>query len=299
MAIAFRAAAHGTALPGTAANVTIPASVQSGDTVFLFGAAIGLTGTSLVFTSTGTSPTLIESHLSTNFSSTKFAYAVAWFTASGTDAGKVATLKANDNDSNFMCITCGAWSGAGTSQPDVIAHNDTGASTSATFTAPSATTATNGDWELDWAFAAGGTVTITGNPGTQRDNPGATFSAALADSNASVGGSGTTIGGGTWTANSTDTWAGFTIGLAPPVGNVSLVTDAVTLAAPLLTPMVGPDPFPAPNVALAAPVPSLTFGAASIPLPVAQIALAAPLIAPVLPGGGDDAPWHIRRGRQR
>ena len=66
-------------------------------------------------------------------------------------------------------------------------------------------------------------------------------------------------------------------------GNVNLPVATVTLAAPLLSAGPGPDPLPTVNVALAAPVPSLTFGAASVPLPAAAVALAAP---PLVASGG-------------
>lgn len=105
---------------------------------------------------------------------------------------------------------------------------------------------------------------------------------------------GWTVSGGN---GSFDGWGVILVAFQLASGNVSLTAPGVTLAAPLLTPAIGPNPFPAPGVSLVAPVPALTFGAASIPLPVAQMALAAPLLAPPAFGGDDDPPWHIRRRR--
>lgn len=96
----------------------------------------------------------------------------------------------------------------------------------------------------------------------------------------------TTIGNTNW---------GAAIAAVYPGGTVALPVDAMTLAAPLITPAIGPNPLGPGAVTLAAPVLSLAFGAASVPLPAAQLALAAPLAAVLGPGGDDDPPWHIRR----
>lgn len=110
----------------------------------------------------------------------------------------------------------------------------------------------------------------------------------------------TTAGASAGSFGGGDHWAGAAASFTPPSGgNVSLTADAVTLATPLLTPMVGPDPFPAPGVALAAPVPALTFGAASIPLPVAQVTLAAPPVAAHGPPAGGQLADYDRSGAIR
>ena len=146
------------------------------------------------------------------------------------------------------------------------------------------------------AFVAG--VVGSGGPGGQISGaPGAPWTATLSGNDVtgyiasdSAGDTPvftpTTIGNTNW---------GAAIAAVYPGGTVSLPVSAVTLAAPLITPAIGPNPLGPAALTLAAPVPSLTFGAASIPLPVAQVTLAAPLAVPLTPGGDDDPPWHIRR----
>lgn len=110
----------------------------------------------------------------------------------------------------------------------------------------------------------------------------------------------TTAGGSSATMSSSAAWAGAAASFTAAAGgaSVALTTDALTLAAPVPSVGLGPNPLGPGTLTLAAPVPSLTFGAASIPLSVAQVTLAAPLLAPPAFGGDDDPPWHIRRRRQ-
>jgi hypothetical protein len=234
VAIAWVDGADNAATPGTSCAVTMPGDVAAGDVVLLFAASIGLAGSSVAFTSSGaTSPSAIANVLSANFSSTPFVYSVWYFVAASGDVGATITLRNNDGSSSYMAAILGAYSGASATQPDVIAHNDTGASVSATYSSPTAVTGANADWAVNYAFAAGG-VDITSVPQTTREAP-AGYSHALSDSNGSVGSAGTSIGDQSWAADSTTTWSSFTIGLQPSGGGVPHTATGALTVAPSLT----------------------------------------------------------------
>lgn len=194
MTIAWRDGAAGVT------SVTVPADVAAGDVALLIVSAASGTPS---LSSAGTAPALIATVTDVHGEP----FQLWGFTATGADAGAVITGPSG------AVIALGAWSGA--SLPVDVEAGAFGSFTA--FTAPSAVTATAGDWAVFLAaLPVNSGLTITA-PGAQR-TPGSN-QAVVADSNGPVGAAGTAIGGGNWTTNGgTVRWGGFTVGLAPAGG---------------------------------------------------------------------------------
>ena len=213
MSIAWRdgAAADNSSSGSSTLSITVPSTVQAGDAVLIYFLSAAGDGSSYVTVSVATTGTTTPAQMGSSIIGASGSLGqMWWFTAASGDASAVITFTVNQG--SYLGAVLGAYSGASSSQPDVIATgNQTTAGT--TFPAPTATTAKSGDWAIYTASTVGGN-TLSSEPGTLREATSSAVRAALADSNASVGGSGTSIGGGDWTAGSSTPWLGFTIGLA-------------------------------------------------------------------------------------
>lgn len=287
MAIAWRDGVSNAGTVGASLAVTLPAGIQAGDVVLImatFQAQATSVNPALSIGSTATTPVLLTSPVLTSDFVTSELW---WLVASGGDAGATVTVTADR--SCFAGMSAGAWSGASSSQPDVISAGTPQAGVS-TWPASTAVTVAANDWLVALAGANGG-APITASPaGTTSRETDSFNQSSIADSNGSVGGGGTTIGGGNWTSGFGASWRGWTVGLAEAVSGVTVsgVTAAVALDAP-----AGSITFPGSvagalaALALAAPAGTLqSAGAATVSGPVAQLVLAAPAGSPFVPAAG-------------
>jgi hypothetical protein len=216
-------------------NITIPAGVLQNDVVFVVFSGLGSSSAETVqASSTGTSPSIVQSSQDVGISGTHCAMALFSFVASASDAGKVITGSLVSGDSVNWAAAIGAWSGASTSSPIDVSGVTANAGSGNSLTCPSETTGVANDWDLQIVGAALGGSSYTGPGGfTQRESvaDGSSGSAAIIyDSNGSVGGSGTSIGGGVFTnAGHDNWWAGWTVGLAPSAGTPHTATASLTI----------------------------------------------------------------------
>ena len=214
----------------TALTLTIPAATAVGSVLwFMGGIALGSAGSpTMTVTSTGSSLTQVDTQNYNLTGGTSNLYKIT----STTLADQGATISLTPSGNCYIGMSLVTYTGASTTQPDaeIGAVQSTAATT---FTAPSTTTNTAGDWAVYFASFLGG-GSITGYPGTfvVQDSASRT---SIADSNGSVGAAGTTIGGGTWTGNASVPWIGFTVGMAPAGAAPGLVQPRAAVPVPRRT----------------------------------------------------------------
>jgi hypothetical protein len=222
----------------TSYNITIPAGVLQNDVVFVVFSALGSSSPETVqASSTGTSPSIVQSSQTVSIAAVHCAMALFYFVASSSDAGKVITGSLVSGDSSNWAAAIGAWSGASTSSPIDVSGVTSNAGNGNSLTCPSETTGVANDWDLQIVGCALGGASYSGPGGfTQRETvaDGASGAAAIIyDSNGSVGGGGTSIGGGVFTnAGHSNWWAGWTVGLAPAAGGTPQTATASLTVTP-------------------------------------------------------------------
>jgi hypothetical protein len=202
MSQAFRAAAAGQAV-SSPLTVTVPATVQAGDTVLIF---VSVDTQPSTLTATSTTGTTLPSQASVDASSA-VAFSLFQFTAAAGDASATLTFNASASTTPIVAVLL-SYSGAGLPQAGDIQSWSHAAATTAT--SASLTPGTAGSWGISCAGNNSGSPP-TYSPGTFRANDSFDVTAAY-DSN----GTASPVGGGTWTNGASDVWWGYTIALPPP-----------------------------------------------------------------------------------
>jgi hypothetical protein len=219
MSQAFRAAAAGQAL-SSPLTITVPATVQAGDTVLIF---VSVDTQPSTITATSTTGSTLPARLSLD-SSSAVAFSLFGFTAAAGDASATLTFSGSASGTPIIAPLV-AYSGAGLPGPgDIQAWSHAAALTA---TSASFTPAVSGSWGI--AFGANNSGSPpTYSPGTFRSADSFNVSAAY-DSN----GTASPVGGGTWTNGASDVWWGYTVALPPP----SAALPARPVVAPSLAAM--------------------------------------------------------------
>jgi hypothetical protein len=221
----YNTGATGSADNAASAEVTIPAGVLAGDTMWLgftifcetaTAPDIALTGGAATWTapepSSGSNPEQATT-------GTLYAYGYVYEAkATASDPGAILTITETGSPAGTTWISAAlvSYTGAASSQPDVMvsaAANDV-----LSVAAPAVDTGRAADWYV--GFQLGGTngTPTAGPPGTQREavTSAAGVTAVAWDSDGGVGGAGTSIGGGTVHGGNSapnNTFTVFTIGM--------------------------------------------------------------------------------------
>ncbi len=242
MAISFNTGATASANNAASVAITIPAGVNTGDLMVLGVAVFNEVSSAPTLSFSGgaggwTLPAPLHDGSNPEAATTGTLYAYGYFyyrKATAGDPGATLTITETGSPSGttWLAAALAAYPGASGTQPDVagsVAANDV-----LTVTSPAETTATAGDWSVGMLLGGTNTAPVGGLPSTSREvvTSSAGITAGIWDSNGSAGAAGSSIGGVTVHGGNSapgNTFAVFTIGLAPAGGTPHAATAALTV----------------------------------------------------------------------